>query len=52
MIKFLDLVEVCKEVNIDCDRCPNQKECAKVAQYLEDASPIMIAALVQENEEF
>jgi hypothetical protein len=52
MIKFLDLVAACKEVNIDCDRCKYQKECAKVAEHLEDASPIAIAALVQENKEF
>lgn len=52
MIKFLDLVAECEKVAIDCDRCKYQKECAKVAEYLEDASPIMIAAMVQDNKEF
>ena len=52
MIKFLELVEACKEVDIDCERCAYRKECNKVAEYLEDASPIVIANLVQENKEF
>ena len=50
-MKFFDLVKECERVKIDCDLCECQKECAKVAQSLEDASPIMIAKLVQDNEE-
>jgi hypothetical protein len=52
MVKFLDIVEECKRVEIDCDRCNYQKECHRLAVHLEDASPIMIAELVQENKEF
>jgi hypothetical protein len=52
MVKFLELVEACKKVEIDCDRCAYQNECAKVAEYLDEASPVMIAELVQENKEF
>ena len=50
-MKFLDLAKVCQEVDIDCDRCPNQKECAQFTEYLKDASPVMIVQLVQENKE-
>lgn len=50
-MKFLDLVQICQEVEIDCDRCPKQKECAQFSEYIEDASPVMIAKIVQENEE-
>lgn len=48
-MKFLDLVQACKEVEIDCDRCKYQKECSKFSQSLEGASPVMIAKIVQEN---
>jgi hypothetical protein len=50
-MKFLDLVKKCEEVAIDCDKCQHQKECSQFTAYLEDASPIMIAKLVQENQE-
>lgn len=50
-MKFLELVEECKRIAIDCDLCKCQKECAKLAARLEDASPIMLAELVQNNKE-
>ena len=50
-MKFLELVAECERVKIDCDICKCQKECAKLAGRLEEASPILIAKFVQDNEE-
>lgn len=50
-MKFLDLVQKCEEVDIDCDKCQHQRECAKFSRHIEEASPIAIANLVQNNEE-
>lgn len=52
MIKFLDLANECIAVDIDCDRCKYKKECAKMTEYLEDASPVAIVEMVQGNIEF
>ena len=50
-MKFSELVKKCEEVQIDCDKCEAQKECAKFAAHLEDMSPIGIKKLVEEDED-
>ena len=48
-MKFLELARYCEKIDIDCDRCDHQKECAKFAEYLEEASPIAIVGMVENN---
>ena len=50
-MKFSELVKKCEEVQIDCDKCEAQKECAKFAAFMEDMSPIGIKDLVEKDKE-
>lgn len=50
-MKFSELVKKCEEVQIDCDKCEAQKECAKFAQYIDEMSPIGIKKMVEEDED-
>lgn len=51
-MKFSEIVKTCESVKIDCDVCPCQKECHKVAQHLEEISPIGIRDMVEKDMEF
>ena len=50
-MKFSELVKKCEEVQIDCDKCEAQKECAKFAEYMENLSPIGVKQMVEGDKE-
>lgn len=51
-MKITEIAKQCEKVKINCDVCPCQKECSRVTEYLEDASPVMIVKMVQEDKDF
>lgn len=44
-----ELAKKCQERNINCDGCPYKEVCDNLQYMLEDASPVTIVELVDNN---
>lgn len=48
-MELRELAKKCQERNINCDGCPYKVICDNLQDMLEDASPVAIVEMVDEN---
>ena len=49
IVSLSKLAEYCQSIEINCDICEHQKECAKMLSSLEDISPYGLIKKVKED---